>query len=241
MKNFIAVLAVHSALAVLTTGANAALAINDATFDGGTFTEANTTFTNTDNAFNQWVVYGDTYDSNNRNFTMPASGGNPTGYADLTLGNSTSYRRAMYQAVTDNKASTGTNTFSFDLNLLDASTSSSFGLNVAIWGILDSSSAFSFSTIGTAVFDVDVGPAILLGAATCSTDTGGWQTQTIPGLDLGAGYDIIVIGFKGNNYSELDTVGIDNVSLAAIPEPSSFILVVPGLIFGWSMMRRRAA
>ncbi len=203
-----------------------AVSITDPGFSGGTFTEVNTTFTDTDNALDQWVNYGNSFDPDDRNWTMPATGGDPDGYADGTFGNSTSYRRAIYQAVTDDKATTGLMDMTFDLNLVDVAAFSANDFNVAIWGIVDSSSAFSFSTTGTAVFNANVGAAILLGSATYTMDTVGWQTQTLSGLDFGTGYDLVVIGFKSNNYSSADTVGVDNVAIAVpVPEPASLAAV----------------
>jgi hypothetical protein len=181
-------------------------------------------FANTDDALDQWVNWGIT-DPSNRNWTMPGTGGDPNGYANGTFGNSTSYRRAIYQAVTDNKATTGFLDMTFDLNLVDVSPFSSNDFNVAIWGIVDSSSAFSFSTSGTAVFNANVGLAILLGSSTITTDTVGWQTQTLSNLNFGTGYDLVVIGFKSNNYDQNDTVGVDNVAVTAVPEPASLAAV----------------
>ena len=218
----------------LATGAQAAVVIASAGFeptvaDGG---QAGTSF-NQAVTKDTWIYT--TNDGSPRFWTFPTTGGNPNGYASGEFGNSNSYRKALYQVVTDNKANTGTLDFTFDLNLNDVGSVSATGFEVAIWGA-NSDSNYTMQLTGSAVMNANVGDAVLLDNATYAGTTG-WQKQTISGIDLGvSGYDYIIIAFKSNNYGNGDIVGIDNV--AFVPEPSSFTLLGAGLA-GLLMVRRR--
>lgn len=219
------------------TAANAALTINDPGFESGSFTDVGDPFSEADSAnFDKWVFKDDTATFNPREWSMPSAGGNLGGYADGTFGNSTSYRRTMFQAVTDNKANTGLLDLVFDLNL-DNQDGGSKSVVVGVWGVMTLSGAtFSLDTAPGPTFGANAGDAISLGSQSFSTDTSGWDQQTISNIDLSTGYDLVIIGFQSNNFSSNSTVGIDNVAM--IPEPATLGLVsLTGLGMIW--LRRR--
>lgn len=212
-------------MAYLVPAANADLAITDPGFSGE-FTAVGDPFNQADSAnFDKWVSKDGVDEPGGviREWTMPETGGNSGGYADGTLGNSTSYKRTMFQAVTDDKANTGLMDLTFDLNLVDNNNKGP--INVGIWGVVTLSGAsFSFDTAPGPTFGSNVGDAISLASQSFSTDTSGWEQKTISNIDLGTGYDLVIIGFQSNNYRDNSTVGIDNVAM--IPEPATMGLIV---------------
>jgi hypothetical protein len=79
---------------------------------------------------------------------------------------------------------------------------------------------------------------VSLATQSYSTDTSGWEGQTISNVNLGTGYDWIIVGFQANNFNQDETLGIDNVSM--VPEPSTFALLgLAGLAV--LFFRRRSA
>jgi hypothetical protein len=217
---------------------NAAVIFNDPGFSGE-FTAVGDPFDETDSAhFDKWVSKDGEADSGAtiREWTMEGTGGNPLGYADGTLGNSDSYRRTMFQLVTDDKVNTGLMDFNFDLNLV---TTGSNTMVVGIWGVENQAGAtFNFDTAPGPSFGVDSESAVSLATQSYSTDTSGWEGQTISNVNLGTGYDWIIVGFQANNFNQDETLGIDNVSM--VPEPSTFALLgLAGLAV--LFFRRRSA
>ena len=74
-------------------------------------------------------------------------------------------------------------------------------------------------------------------SVTSTVGTTGWEKQTISGINFGTGYDLVIIGFKSNNYrTDLDFVGIDNVAVGPVPEPTSLALIGLGAL---CLVRRR--
>lgn len=210
-----------------------ALTITDPGFDSD-FTDIGNGFTDADSAnFDKWV-FEDDASSLPRRWDRLTTGGNIGGYADGAF-DGNNYNRTMYQAVTDNKATTGLQDLTFDLNLSDNSTSNG-PLTVSVWGVETSGSSFSLST--RAQDGVTSGNAIILGTQQLSVDTSGWEGKTISDIDFGTGYDLVIIGFWSAKYNEdhPDTVGIDNVAL--VPEPGSLALLGLG---GLCVLRRRRA
>jgi hypothetical protein len=205
---------------------NADVLFNDPGFSGE-FTAVGDPFDETDSAnFDKWVSKDGEAEpgSTTREWVMLETGGNSDGYASGELGNSNSYRRTMFQLVTDDKANTGLMDFSFDLNL---NTAGSHTLIVGIWGVENQAGAtFNFDTAPGPTFGAGSESAVGLVSQTYDTNdnTTGWERQTISNVNLGTGYDWIIVAFQSNNFSDSETLGIDNVSLAVIPEPSTFVL-----------------
>ncbi len=229
MKNLPLIL---SAVALsLTVAPLWAVTIVDPGFDGS-FTDTGTVFTETDSAnFDKWVIRSTTSQWN-----QTAVGGNPGGYANGAF-TSTNVNRTLYQGVTDNKATTGLVDLKFDLNLLDAGLGDG-PLTVSVWGVTTLSGAvFSLST--NAQTGVTNGHATILKTQDFSTNTSGWVGQTITGIDLGTGYDLVIVGFYSKTYEtpDGDFLGIDNVSI--VPEPTSLALLGVG-IAGLAFRRRRS-
>ncbi len=211
----------------------AAVVITDAGFDAAFTDIGDNPLTNTLGDFDKWVYFND------RSWQQVSTGGNPSGYADGAL-NGNNYIRTLYQGVTDNKSNTGIHDFTFDLNLLDGGADNG-PLTANIWGVQNLAGAsFSLTTRNQA--GVTSGDATILATQDFTTDTTGWESQMISNVDLGTGYDLIIIGFRSvqHDQTDPDILGIDNVALTAIPEPSSFSLISLGLgaLF---VLRRRIA
>ena len=220
---------------LIATSAQAALVINDPGFNNDFTALGKNTFTQADSAnFDKWVFEDDT-----RDWARPTAGGNTGGYADGAFpGNN--YNRTMYQAVTDNKSTTGLNNMSFDLTLFDGNLTDG-PLTVSVWGVETLGSTFTLSTRVQA--GVTSGSAIILGTQQFSTNTNGWEEQLISNIDFGTGYDLVIIGFFGATYNqdapENDVLGIDNVAIAPIPEPASLALMgLGGLLVLGGRQRR---
>ena len=218
-------------LCLVAYSAQAAVLINDPAFDTDFTDLGKNTFTQADSdKFDLWV-YEQSTDFIPRQWDRPTSGGNPDGYADGAFrGNN--YNRSLFQAVTDLKSTTGLVDLTFDLNLSDGG-SDNGPLTVSIWGVQTLGSSFSLSTRSQAGVTAD--NAIILATQEYTADTLGWETQTIADIDLGTGYDLVIIGFwsKQHDENDPDIVGIDNVALAgdapAVPEPASLAMGLVGL------------
>ena len=207
---------VSTLIVLACVSSHADLAITDPGFSGSLTALGKKTFTQADSAnFNKWV-----FENDSRDWAVVTSGGNPGGYLDGAFpGNN--YRRTAYQAITDSRATTGLMDFTFDLNLFDGNNADG-PLTVSIWGVKTLSGA-SFSLSTRAQAGVTVGDATIL-ATQSYTGTSGWQTKTISNIDLGTGYDLVILGFYSATYNqsspELDVVGIDNVAMVLADGPS---------------------
>lgn len=217
-----------ASLCFIASNASAANIVSDPGFESG-LTVVGDPFTQADSAdFDKWVYRAHTHE-----WTTVANGGNPDGYASAVY-DTTNVRRTLYQAVTDDKATTGLVDLTFDLNL----TSSTGSLVTFVWGI-ETISGATFSLTTSNQTAVSNGDATLLRNETYSTDTSGWETQTIADIDFGTGYDVVILGFKGvsTQTANGDFLGIDNVSI--IPESSAYGVLAGMLALGFVVLRRR--
>ena len=216
---------------LMIAGTASAATIADPGFESD-FTAIGNGLTQADSAsFDQWIYEGDET-AIPRRWDQVDSGGSPGGYADgAFVGNN--YNRTMYQVITDGKATTGLLDFTFDLNL-DDNGADNGPLTISIWGVETSGSSFSLST--RSQDGVTSGNAIILGTQQFTTDTTGWEEQTISDVDFGTGYDLVIIGFWSARHdsNDPDFVGIDNV--AFVPEPGSLALFALG---GLCVLSRR--
>lgn len=237
MKTFKNILVTLYAIAsICASSAYAALLITDPGFEGGSFTDVGDPFSDADSAnFDKWVFLESPLNPP-REWSMPLIGGNTGGYADGTFGNSASYKRTMFQAVTDDKATTGLMDLTFDLNLVN-NEGGSESVVVGVWGVVTSGTSFSLDTAPGPTFGSNAGNAISLATQSFSTDTSGWEQQIISNIDFGTGYDLVIIGFQSNNFSDSSTVGIDNV--AVIPEPGTLALVAGSFLALFALRGRK--
>jgi len=214
-----------------------ALTVTDSAFDSA--------LTNTDGTWGKdegytTDVWADRSTALSRSWEQVSTGGNPGGYAGAKNDNG-SFRQ-LFQLIADNKATTGPQTLSFDLNSVDDALTAGTILEVGIFGFnnptvddwqirpdrpFDDNAGFVFESI-TVVND-----------GTSALNTGGWSNQQVS-FDLGAtGYDLIAISFYMDDVFDADgdLLGIDNVSV--IPEPSAFALITALGSLMVIMLRRR--
>ncbi len=155
------------------------------------------------------------------------TGGNPTDY--VWLNNSLeAYNLALSQS-TPNGSVVGAGivvNYSFDL----------LGGNQAAGGV-DFIHIFDVAANGAVLSQ---GPGLL---GPYFPPTGSWTTYS-GSFTTVAGSDHLYIEFDattGANSGAMDQMGIDNVMLAAAPEPSTLCLAAMGLLGGWTLRRSRKA
>lgn len=194
---------------------------NSLTDIGGQLTEADTR--------DVWGRQGGT-----QMFVQSSTGGNPGGHIAWSgTGTSSGYARVFYQVITNDKASTGTASLSFDLLLQDGGTPQ---LEAAVWGVSDKTTAsFYLRAFGT-TFPDTASPAPGDANLLASWNLGGtqaqhptWTTVTTDkdgadlDVDLGdTGYDLIIVGFWSRGIAtDTDQFGMDNIELETDPDGPS--------------------
>lgn len=97
---------------------------------------------------------------------------------------------------------------------------------------------------GTAAVEVKLGSTslgVFTGNASGSGNTMGWQSFSTSFVGTGATQTLSFIGVNSGPGSDSTLIGLDNVSVSAVPEPGSMALLLTGLgVMGW-VARRRAA
>ncbi|MEM6883998.1 MAG: PEP-CTERM sorting domain-containing protein [Verrucomicrobiota bacterium] len=171
-------------------------------------------------------------------FTYNAAGGD-TGEGGAFVQNGTTFGdnyRAVGQFNQDSKATTGLVDVSIDVFLDDNSTLRELSFNVELfgWDTGDTAPGLSYggAASGYNVTNLGGATALINSQITQSSVTNAsWETVTVSSsLDLGTGYDYYAwrIGvFDANNN---DVFAFDNVSVTAVPEPSSFAMIAIGLL-----------
>lgn len=210
------------------SAANAAIAIVDGAFDT-TITTLATPFSMASTApvYGQWTAADTT-----GNWELGGTAPDTYAFGDAT---NTANSRLLFQLIEDDKATTGEITINYSLNNLPGS--NPFSLNLHVFGFNKDTawSLFTNNESGNPTGQQFTSTTAL------TNDTGGaWQSFSTT-VDLGAtGYDQIAIGF---GYVGLNTgngqLQLDNVSVTAIPEPSTYPALLGALAVGFVALRRR--
>lgn len=144
----------------------------------------------------------------------------------------------------------GTVSFDYDLTAA-ATTNNNAGMEYMLWGYKYIGGGTASTTVFDAENDLDMN-----NSNTLMTDGANWTvtnlssnswvnantagTYTDNTIDFGTGYDYfgITIGIK--SLDPAGTATLDNVAVSAsVPEPSTYALILGGLVVGFAALRRR--
>lgn len=170
-----------------------------------------------------------------------------------TQNTGTADTRGLIQVATGASGSTGVQTLSFDFLLNDVGADSDLSLRAEVFGINTAAwtGAFDLAVPNTSgdvapqdsYEPLEVTELLNTTAFTATTDAavsgGTWQSAAFD-VDLGAGYEQVAVRFTASDRGASgDQIAVDNVSLAAVPEPAATALALAGLGLATAIRRRK--